>query len=95
MVTAGEATIHPALQHVIERGDFLCHADRIVCRHGVADDPGLEPLAVLTDEQAEHPGMIVGLEPFDLEVMLWLAVAVVSEIIGKPYVPRTSSRNRW
>ena len=86
MIAAREAAIEPALQHMIERRDFLGDAHRIVGGHGVSHDSRLHPLAVLPDKQAEHTGMIVRLEPLDLEMMFGLAVAVKAEFIGMLHI---------
>src|SRR3546814_3263214 len=43
MIAAREAAIEPALQHMIERRDFLGDAHRIVGGHGVSHDSRLHP----------------------------------------------------
>jgi hypothetical protein len=37
---------------------------------------------VLTDKQAEHAGMIIGLKPLNLKMMFGLAIAVETQLIG-------------
>ncbi len=66
---------------MVERGDFFCHAHRIMRGHGVAHDPGVETLGVLANEQAEHARVIVDLEAFDLEVMLRLTVSIEAQLV--------------
>ncbi len=86
MIAAGKAAIEPALEHVIERGDLLGDAHRVMRRHGVAHDTGVHSLAVLAHEQTEHARVVVRLEPFNLQMMLGLAVAVETELVGELHV---------
>src|SRR5262249_6505210 len=53
LVPASEADIEPPLEHVVERGDLLGGAHRVVRRQHVAERRHLHPLGVHADEQAE------------------------------------------
>ena len=47
------------------------------------------------DEEAEHAGVVRDLEPLDLEMVLWLAVAGVSQFVREPVTIGTTLQYAW
>ena len=41
---------------------------------------------MLSHEQAEHAGMVIGFEPFDLQMMFGLAITVEAKLIGELHI---------
>ena len=81
MIAAREAAIQSALQHMVKCRDLFGNAHRIVRRHGVTHNSGLHALTMLADKQTEHAWMIIGFKSFNLKVVLWLAVAIETQLI--------------
>jgi hypothetical protein len=83
LVAAREAGVGAAAGHVVEHGDVLGDADRVVRGQDDAELPDAEALGLHADEEVEQHGVVRELEALDVEVVLGEAHRVVAEVVGE------------
>ena len=84
LVAAREAGVGAPARHVVEHGDVLGDADRVLGGQHDAELADPDALGLHPDEEVEQHGIGRQLEALDVEVVLGEADRVVAEGVGEP-----------
>ncbi len=83
LIAAGKARICAPAGHVVQHGDILRHADRVLCRQDYTELPDANAPGLHRDVEVEHHGIVRELHALDLKMMLGEADRIIAEVVGE------------